>query len=65
MYTLCKQRASSGGTSAFKRKCYFLCVLKNEYASGRKRVWPCMSEEWGWEGGILDKMNSICSPLEA
>lgn len=37
MYTLCKQRASSGGTSAFKRKCYFLCVLKNEYASGRKR----------------------------
>ena len=31
MYTLCKQRASSGGTPAFKRKCYFLCVLKNEY----------------------------------
>ena len=29
-----------------------------------REVWP-MYGEWGWEGGILDKMNSICSPPEA
>lgn len=42
MYTVCKWRASSGGTPAFRRVCYFLGVLRPEQESDREtRV--CMS----------------------
>ena len=59
MHTLCKERGSSWGTSTFKMKCHFLCILKNEYASGRKRGMGMSVRRVGGEGRILGKMSSI------